>query len=206
MGFCGIFKHFSGFEFFLLPNRIHAHPHAGTDYLQCQVFGMQFGKSIFRRSVTAARAAVFFISRQDFPFFGNASPSPNSSFGIGGISASARCPILEVPPQMKTRTAVKRRRSRFLGGEPILPELCLPRVPSPFLGLSFRGNPGHFYRKILALSETVSPSAPLISSSGAFFHHSSGIVTGNRPRVSNFPNSAFASARIEGSRILYAQR
>ncbi len=125
MGFCGIFEHFSRFEFFLLPSIVHARPHAGTDYLQCQVFGMQFGKSIFRRSVTAARAAVFFISRRDFPFFGNASPSPNSSFGIGGISASARCPILEVPPQMKTRTAVKRRRSRFLGGEPILPEPTL---------------------------------------------------------------------------------
>jgi hypothetical protein len=70
-------------SFFLLPSRIHARPHAGTDYLQCQVFGMQFGKSNFRRSVTAARAAVFFISRRGFPFFGNASPSPNASFGIG---------------------------------------------------------------------------------------------------------------------------
>jgi hypothetical protein len=27
-GFCDIFKHFSGFEFFLLPNRIHARPNA----------------------------------------------------------------------------------------------------------------------------------------------------------------------------------
>jgi hypothetical protein len=25
----------------------------------------------------------FFFSHQDFPFFGNASPSPNASFGIG---------------------------------------------------------------------------------------------------------------------------
>jgi mannose-6-phosphate isomerase-like protein (cupin superfamily) len=30
VGFCGIFKHFPGFEFFLLPNRIHARPHAGN--------------------------------------------------------------------------------------------------------------------------------------------------------------------------------
>jgi hypothetical protein len=30
VGFCGIFKHFSGFEFSLLPNRIHARPHAGN--------------------------------------------------------------------------------------------------------------------------------------------------------------------------------
>jgi hypothetical protein len=30
VGFCGIFKHFSGFEFFLLPSRIHARPHAGN--------------------------------------------------------------------------------------------------------------------------------------------------------------------------------
>jgi hypothetical protein len=29
-GFCGIFKHFSGFGFFLLPNRIHAHPSASN--------------------------------------------------------------------------------------------------------------------------------------------------------------------------------
>jgi hypothetical protein len=26
VGFCGIFKHFSGFGFFLLPSRIHARP------------------------------------------------------------------------------------------------------------------------------------------------------------------------------------
>jgi hypothetical protein len=30
VGFCGIFEHFSGFEFFLLPSRIHARPHAGN--------------------------------------------------------------------------------------------------------------------------------------------------------------------------------
>jgi len=30
VGFCGIFEHFSGFEFFLLPNRVHARPHAGN--------------------------------------------------------------------------------------------------------------------------------------------------------------------------------
>jgi hypothetical protein len=30
VGFCGIFKHFSRFEFFLLSNRIHARPHAGN--------------------------------------------------------------------------------------------------------------------------------------------------------------------------------
>ena len=30
MGFCGIFKHFSGFEFFLLPSIVHARPHAGN--------------------------------------------------------------------------------------------------------------------------------------------------------------------------------
>ena len=30
MGFCGIFKHFSGFGLCLLPNRIHARPHAGN--------------------------------------------------------------------------------------------------------------------------------------------------------------------------------
>ena len=30
MGVCGIFKHFSGFEFFLLPNRIPARPYAGN--------------------------------------------------------------------------------------------------------------------------------------------------------------------------------
>jgi hypothetical protein len=30
VGFCGIFKHFSGFGFFLLPSRIHARPHAGN--------------------------------------------------------------------------------------------------------------------------------------------------------------------------------
>jgi len=29
-GFCGIFEHFSGFEFFLLPNRIHARPSASN--------------------------------------------------------------------------------------------------------------------------------------------------------------------------------
>ncbi|MDX9936182.1 MAG: hypothetical protein RBS45_03545, partial [Anaerolineales bacterium] len=42
---------------------------------------------------------------------------------------------------------------RFRWGALILPELCLPRAPSPFLGLSFRGKPDHFYRKILALSQ-----------------------------------------------------
>ena len=30
VGFCGIFRHFSGFEFFLLSNRIHARPHAAN--------------------------------------------------------------------------------------------------------------------------------------------------------------------------------
>jgi len=30
VGFGGIFEYFSGFEFFLLPNRIHARPHAGN--------------------------------------------------------------------------------------------------------------------------------------------------------------------------------
>jgi len=30
VGFCGIFEHFSGFEFFLLPNIVHARPHAGN--------------------------------------------------------------------------------------------------------------------------------------------------------------------------------
>jgi hypothetical protein len=30
VGVCAIYKHFSGFEFFLLPNRIHARPHAGN--------------------------------------------------------------------------------------------------------------------------------------------------------------------------------
>jgi hypothetical protein len=30
VGFCGIFKHFSGFGLFLLPSRIHARPHAGN--------------------------------------------------------------------------------------------------------------------------------------------------------------------------------
>jgi hypothetical protein len=30
VGFCGIFKHFSGFEFFLLPSIVHARPHAGN--------------------------------------------------------------------------------------------------------------------------------------------------------------------------------
>jgi len=29
-GFCGIFKHFSGFGFFLLPNIIHARPSASN--------------------------------------------------------------------------------------------------------------------------------------------------------------------------------
>jgi len=30
LGFCGIFKHFSGFEFFLLPSRVHARPAAAN--------------------------------------------------------------------------------------------------------------------------------------------------------------------------------
>jgi hypothetical protein len=30
VGFCGIFEHFSRFEFFLLSSRIHTHPHAGN--------------------------------------------------------------------------------------------------------------------------------------------------------------------------------
>jgi hypothetical protein len=30
VGFCGIFEHFSGFGFFLLPNRIYARPLAGN--------------------------------------------------------------------------------------------------------------------------------------------------------------------------------
>jgi hypothetical protein len=30
VGFCGIFRHFSGFKFFLLPSIVHAHPHAGN--------------------------------------------------------------------------------------------------------------------------------------------------------------------------------
>jgi len=30
VGVCGIFEHFSGFGFFLLPSRIHARPHAGN--------------------------------------------------------------------------------------------------------------------------------------------------------------------------------
>jgi hypothetical protein len=29
-GFCRIFKHFSGFEFSLLPNRVHARPSASN--------------------------------------------------------------------------------------------------------------------------------------------------------------------------------
>ena len=29
-GFCGIFEHFSGFEFFLLPSRVHARPTASN--------------------------------------------------------------------------------------------------------------------------------------------------------------------------------
>jgi len=29
-GFCVIYKHFSGFEFFLLPSRVHAHPSASN--------------------------------------------------------------------------------------------------------------------------------------------------------------------------------
>jgi len=50
---------FTRLSIFLVGRLRRPRPHAGTDYLQCQVFGMQFGKSIFRRSVTAARAAVF---------------------------------------------------------------------------------------------------------------------------------------------------
>jgi hypothetical protein len=30
VGFCGIFKHFSGFEFFLLPGIVHARPPASN--------------------------------------------------------------------------------------------------------------------------------------------------------------------------------
>jgi hypothetical protein len=30
VGVCAVFKHFSGFGFFLLPGRIHARPHAGN--------------------------------------------------------------------------------------------------------------------------------------------------------------------------------
>jgi len=30
VGFCAVYKQFSGFEFFLLPNTIHARPHAGN--------------------------------------------------------------------------------------------------------------------------------------------------------------------------------
>jgi hypothetical protein len=37
-GFCRIFKHFSGFEFFLLPNRIHARPGAGTQAVGLRLF------------------------------------------------------------------------------------------------------------------------------------------------------------------------
>ncbi|MEK6753484.1 MAG: hypothetical protein AABZ00_14600 [Chloroflexota bacterium] len=29
-GFCAIFKHFSGFEFLLLPSRVHTRPSAGN--------------------------------------------------------------------------------------------------------------------------------------------------------------------------------
>ena len=31
-----IYKHFSGFEFFLLPSIVHARPSASTDYCSCQ--------------------------------------------------------------------------------------------------------------------------------------------------------------------------
>jgi hypothetical protein len=30
VGFCAVYKHFSGFEFFLLPGIVHARPHAGN--------------------------------------------------------------------------------------------------------------------------------------------------------------------------------
>jgi hypothetical protein len=30
VGFCAVFKHFSGFEFFLLPSIVHARSHAGN--------------------------------------------------------------------------------------------------------------------------------------------------------------------------------
>lgn len=107
---------------------------------------------------------------------------------------------------MKTRTAFLRSAVPVsVGVRSFYPNFVFPEPllrfwdsPSEEIQVTFTEKSLHY--------QTVSPSAPLISSSGAFFHHSSGIVTGNRPRVSNFPNSAFASARIEGSRILYAQR
>jgi len=57
-------------SFFLAGRLRRPRPSAGTDYLQCQVFGMQFGKSNFRRSVTAARAAVFLFPAGIFLFWG----------------------------------------------------------------------------------------------------------------------------------------
>jgi len=33
VGFCGIFEQFPGFEFFQLPGKIHARPHAGNAFI-----------------------------------------------------------------------------------------------------------------------------------------------------------------------------
>jgi hypothetical protein len=50
VGFCGIFEHFSGFEFFLLPNRIHARPHAGK-YRELTLLRLRGGRG-FSLSLT----------------------------------------------------------------------------------------------------------------------------------------------------------
>jgi len=70
----------------------------------------------FLDDLSRLRGRPFFYFPPGFPFFRERFAVPELIFRNRGISASARCPILEVPPQMKTRTALKRRRSRFLGG------------------------------------------------------------------------------------------
>jgi hypothetical protein len=46
VGFCGIFEHFSRFEFFLLPSIVHARPHAGNASRWAAVAEMQKPKHL----------------------------------------------------------------------------------------------------------------------------------------------------------------
>ena len=73
MGFCGIFEYFPRFEFFLLPNIVHARPHAGTDYLQGQGLEQLL---IFHG---CANGRFLFFHFGDL-FGGNALPPPSTCF------------------------------------------------------------------------------------------------------------------------------
>jgi hypothetical protein len=115
----GILRHFQAFfyasAFFWLDG--FAVPAPAQVPITCSVksLGCNLGNQ-FLDDLSRLRGRPFFYFPPGFPFFRERFAVPELIFRNRGISASARCPILEVPPQMKTRTALKRRRSRFLGG------------------------------------------------------------------------------------------